>query len=439
VFSPALHEFSANESHQGKDCFVEGAAFALNESINHWRTEIVDAFGAGKTIFIFLASLHEFLIDTGERTYSGTGRNRTTIRQVTPTSNYQMVPVKLESIRNAEGRKFSSAKNSPILDPFTKAFSDQIEYLVHFAEGENYQPLLLTSDRSRVIAASLRGKRGNCFLLPFLRIDWNDLLILSKAGAPRWNAEALKSSGQLVDALVAIDKSCGIDVTPPPSWTGDAQFRLHNETSIETSILETDSKIEKLKDERGKFADELRKYISLRDLLFEKGTKLEAAVRLALLEIGFEVGTFADGDSEFDIIFSCGPNRYLGEVEGKDGSAIDVAKISQLERNVQEEFQKADDDDARIGVLFGNAFRLTDPRGRGDAFTAKVLSTAKRTGSRLVKTQDLFTVAQYLRSTKDEPFAEECRTALLKQVGQVVSFPAPPTTGPSQISSEVGS
>ena len=73
----------SSERYMGKSSLSNGASFRLRERADHWRTEILDAFTAGKTVIVFLSKLEEVYIATCEKQYAGTGRNRVTTRIVT--------------------------------------------------------------------------------------------------------------------------------------------------------------------------------------------------------------------------------------------------------------------------------------------------------------------------------------------------------------------
>lgn len=121
--------------------------------------------------------------------------------------------------------------------------------------------------------------------------------------------------------------------------------------------------------------------------------------------------------------------RLLGEAEGKNDKAINIDKLDQLNRNVQEEFAKRSDTKYSKGVLFGNAFRLTPLNERGEYFTDKCAAGFARLGFTLVRTPDLFQVAKYLKENRDPEFARKCRAEILNTHGKEVSFPSLPTKG----------
>lgn len=160
----------------------------------------------------------------------------------------------------------------------------------------------------------------------------------------------------------------------------------------------------------------------LRNLLFENGIALERAVRSALEFLGFRVSTVDNGNSEFDAVFESAEGRFIGEVEGRE-KAINVAKISQLRRNVDEDFARDEVNEPAVGVLFGNGFRVEEPSNRTECFTAKVISAAPALSIVLVNTVDLFEAVQSFRRTGNEEFALQCRRAIADSVGAIVSFP----------------
>jgi hypothetical protein len=170
----------------------------------------------------------------------------------------------------------------------------------------------------------------------------------------------------------------------------------------------------------------LRKAGVLKQLLYATGTELETAVLEALRILGFRAAQFKEGESEFDAVFESEEGRFLGEAEGKETKAINIDKLSQLERNISEDFARDDVSEPAKGVLFGNAYRLAPLSGRPTFFTEKCLSGARRTGIALVRTPDLFEVAMYVQESGDAEYARSAREAIRNTVGMVVVFPDRP-------------
>ena len=162
--------------------------------------------------------------------------------------------------------------------------------------------------------------------------------------------------------------------------------------------------------------------LKLKKLLYEKGKPLENVIIHVLNLIGFKASHYQENDSEFDAVFESIEGRMIGEVEGRDNKAINISKLRQLEMNISEDFEREEITKMAKGVLFGNAFRLKHPKERGEFFTKKCLIASQRNGTALVKTTDLFKIAQYLSEKKDNKFAKKCRKMIFDSVG-IVEFP----------------
>ena len=142
--------------------------------------------------------------------------------------------------------------------------------------------------------------------------------------------------------------------------------------------------------------------------------------------LGFAASNYKDSDSEFDVVFQSPEGRFLGEAEGKDNNMIGIDKLRQLEMNIHEDLSREEFIEPAKGVLFGNAYRLSAINERVEFFTEKCQKSAKRSGTILVRTPDLFRVAQYLSGETDQKYAQACREALLNAEGEIVQFPEPP-------------
>jgi hypothetical protein len=232
---------------------------------------------------------------------------------------------------------------------------------------------------------------------------------------------------RVLDAILAIDRTlrAGSSDTPSPSWTSQDDFVLASEQVLKHSILAVDGDIEKLLMRKADLEKQLADEGRLRRLLYETGRPLEQAIIEVLRLMGFNAEPFRETDSEFDAVFVSSEGRFIGEVEGKDSKAINIDKLRQLEMNIQEDLARDEVTEPARGVLFGNAYRLQHPGERPAIhFSDKCIKAAKRTGTALVRTVDLFQVGRILKETGDGDYAIRCRLALLTQGGQVVLFPA---------------
>ena len=338
---------------------------------------------------------------------------------------------KIKRVIAKSGTEIRLEFGASYLAPYWKEFSEYSPYQVEI-EGEFNKILLKSRVGDRVVGAAFHGKTGAILFLPplqhdegtFLRDDEND-----KEGKQYWTKDALRFGKRLVAALsgMAVSlKQLGA-ATPPPSWSLAAQYRLQLENDLESALAKCVKNISVLRIEKSKLETEMSAAGALRALLFEQGKPLERAVLETMRLFGFIAEPFANGESEFDVVFSSPEGRCLGEAEGKDNKAINIDKFSQLERNLHEDFSREEVKDYAKGVLFRNAFRLLPLEERDQYFTEKCVSAAKRIGAALIRTSDLFAPAKYLKEhPTDKEYARGCRESIFAATGDVVVFPGVP-------------
>jgi hypothetical protein len=430
VFQPDISEFLEGYTNyfQGKPSLFESTSFQLREAASRWRNELDEAFSHGKTIFVFMSALKEVFLDTGRREYSGTGRNRQTTNVVEPFNNYSMLPLTFTQLTAAHGKEIKPAGDLKIFAEYWANFADSSEYEVYF-DCETLSPLLLTRTGNKVVGGFVRERVGGgaFVLLPVLRYD-RTKFIQKKDNKHYWNKDALIFGEKLRNSFLQIDQvlAAARAVTPPPDWARHPQYRLSSESFLEASITKITKQVEHLSAQRSDLSNKLEKAGGLRRLLFEKGPGLEDAILEALTIIGLKPERFKDSESEFDAVFVRNKQRFLGEAEGKDNKPIAIDKMSQLERNLSEDFAREDVKEHAKGVLFGNAFRLQPPSERGEFFTEKCVSAARRIKAALVRTPDLFLAAKYVKESGDADYAARCVEAIVRAEGIAVVFPSVP-------------
>lgn len=433
VFSPQMgSEYYITRQYKGKPRLGESDSFKVVGDAAHWRSEIQMAFSTGKTIIVYLTELNEFYVETGEKGVSETNR-KTNITYVSEFNNYAFLPVNFEKIVSSSGKSIKFAKDVKFMTSYWKEYEASSSYEVILEGGfESKSVILVTKTGSRVVGLHLTNGKGNLFLLPDLSYPDEGFISSEEDNEgeiiEQWTPKATKYGKTFLSHIAEIDKSLQVDrdLTPAPRWTKNNKYRLPKELDAEKEIQAISIKIEKLEQSRVAAIKKLEEEGKLRSLLYETGHILEEAILEVLRLMGFTAETYKDSESEFDAVFLSPEGRFLGEAEGKDNSAINIDKLSQLERNIQEDFQKDDVNEYAHGVLFGNAYRLQPPQERQDFFTEKCLSGAVRAGISLVQTVDLFEVARYLKESQDKEYAQKCRQAIFESKGKVVVFPELP-------------
>lgn len=299
-----------------------------------------------------------------------------------------------------------------------------------YLDGKVSNPVFLTKTGEKAVGALFRVGVGNLVLLPPIEYDEKKFVKYdSKKKQYSWTSEAMKFGERLVKTFVDIDKALrkGGDKTPPPDWANESQFELVEENRLKSEIKVKAKQIDDLVVQKNEIITKLDQEARLRDLLFEKGKILENAIISALEALGYKAENYDDGNLELDqVIISPEGERFIGEAEGKDSSAVNIDKFRQLASNIQEDLQREEISTPAIGILFGNGYRLTKPSEREEQFTEKCINTAKSSNCILIRTTDLFRVTKFVKESGDNQFAKRCREVIKNSVGKIVDFPANP-------------
>lgn len=438
IFDPSIYDFYGYgcENYLGKPCLDDYNSFSLKEHIDHWKREILDSIKTGKNVFLMLNKEQEVYVATGEKSFSGTGRNRQTTRHVTNTSNYRMVPGGIKAT-NAAGSNMMLVGKDNVLAPYWSALGTISEYRV-LLEGKDIKPIVQTKTGEKVVGAHLRYKNadGNLLLLPYIDFEREEYSYQNEEDKKYyWTDEATTIGKSFLSSILALDKilrSTG-KLSAKPEWLTQNKYILPKEEIVRKSLIEVESEIERLHQRKDELLQRIEEESVLKRLLYENGKPLEEAIRITFELMGFSVSQFENAESEFDVVFESAEGRLIGEAEGKDNKAINIDKLRQLEMNIHEDYERDEVQNVAKGALIGNAYRLTEPSKREDFFTAKCLTAANRSGTALIRTIDLFAVAKYLSATTDEEFAGKCRKIILETIGVVIFPQTPESTKADQI------
>ena len=431
LFQPTISDYPAYGSYQGKPLYSESSSFLLQEAVAHWQKELAGALKAGKTVFLLLCDVGQAFVHTGEKKYSGTGRNRETTNIVKPVSNYDTLPFSLKVVE-AQGTSMALVPGNALLREYWQEFGSESVYRVYLTGSPQPQPLVTVKGSDRIVGGKFATKDGGVLVA----LPWMDLFreefLTEELESPEdkdgeeWTSEAKAWGKKLCDALEALDQTIRSQAsnTPAPQWVDANEFQTLKEATLINELEHVRNEIARLGEQQTELEAEIRDAGSLKPLLYEQGIPLEHAVLEAMRLMGFQASSYRDSDSEFDVVLECPEGRRIGEVEGRDRRAIDINKMRQLEVNIREDFSREEVSVPAKPILFGNAFRLVPPLERpADQFTAKCVTAAERNGTALVRTSDLFEVARTLSDCSDADFARVCREAILATKGDVVSFP----------------
>ena len=416
VFAPDFTEYAVEGRYEGKLLYNREASIKLLEDSRRWREELQTVLEAGKTVFVFFKGFEVFYL-----------RDKYSIEN-TYYDNYRFFPIPLPTIVPRQGEEIVFSKH-PVFSSIWDIFEEYFRY-ESYLDGAVETPIFTTRTAEKVVGALFKVGNGNLVLLPVLDYDEDEFIDHDPQENEKfWNEKATEFGSKLIKAFVKIDKTLRNDGTrtTPPDWAEDEDFQLAQEQTMKEEVERKSETIRKLKSERRELLEKINKESELRGLLFETGKALEKAVISALEILGYEAKNYNDGNLELDqVIISPDGDRFIGETEGKDKSAVGKDKLRQLITNTMEDFDRDEIEKRAVGILFGNGFRLANPSERKELFTDSCLELAKHSNCILVRTTDLFRVVKYVRESGDDDFAKRCRDSIKNSVDKIVEFPSIP-------------
>ena len=421
VFECTFLVESVQENYKGLPLLRESYSIQLKNAVDHWRTQLNDVFSSGKTVFLFLRKNEKVYIQTGNKQRAGKSNNSPLTNYVDLFEFYEFLPVTIGEIVSGTGKNVAN-NNKGVLSQYWKDFGSFSYYEAYFNsvfEGS----LIKSKSLNKTIGGIFKVDKGWLVILPPLNLP-----VRKKSSITNWAGDPYKISRKLLTYFIGIDDNirAGIQKTPPPEWIKSVEFDIEKATKIEGDADNLKTEIANLEMNLNAKINEIDNIYLAKRLLFEQGPQLEEAIIDCLNCMGFKAKSYSDSESEFDVVFESAEGRFLGEAEGKDNSAINIDKLSQLERNIQEDFAHDGITEYAQGVLFGNAYRLICIAERKEYFTSKCLSGARRSNIILIRTPDLYAVQKHIiDNPNDQEFKRLCREAIKISKGEIVKFPLP--------------
>ncbi|OBK90564.1 hypothetical protein [Mycolicibacter sinensis] len=339
------------------------------------RTNDFDEFlKLGRTLVVFLPGDLRVYIDSGERTHSGTGRNRQTTNIVKPLNIMEALPTR-PARAAALGDAMEPAHSS--IGPLYRQTSDYWCYASVFDEAEELRPLLRVTGTAKLAAAQTEHQDGTIILLPILLTgtpdeddqeedDYEygeegqseDVEAGGATAAPAETVADAPSNDQLdsetVDKMVFdwLTAFTSSEEVVWPDWADE--YRFKSEADRAQEIAQRQADIAKLQAEVDMLNSEQETDQRWKLLVVGTGTPFEEAVATALTQLGFDLRPTVPGRT--DIRGSRGNTSVVVETKGVRKSAAE-SHCAQLEKWVAEDLEVGR---KSKGILIINAY-LGDP------------------------------------------------------------------------------
>lgn len=411
------------QSHyQGLPSLHENVSVRLRADISRRRAEFAEFVNAGRTLIITMCPPQECYIDTGERQFSGTGRNRVTTHIVSKIDMLSAIPIKDLEVVRGRGNRITYVGDGSIVRLLRK-YSQYVEYTA-FMPASPVQAYAYVTETERAVGATQQSpNNGHLILLPRIDLknhglEFNDDDSESGSGETEPDEDASEwvdvAPDFQADLLAAVSQLTGEATISRPAWADqfltDQQQKLRDEISAQQDAIEQS---------RARLAalQLTDQQLAGRDQLYlGSGPTLEAQVEELLTLLGGETTTPEGNRADLRVTFPEG--NAVVEVKGVTKTAAEK-HAAQLEKWVSDDH--AENDVLPKGILAVNTWREIPLDERtGDDFPAQMLPYCTNRNHCLVTGLQLFVMRTQVEANPDH--ATEARRALLETTGVLAGY-----------------
>lgn len=397
-FVSSRYPESSTSPYQNKRLLSNYASNQITEDYKIIKEQLIELLKQGKMVFILMGSNENCYIYTGEKQYSGTGKNARQTNIVTEFDMYSFLPIKITAT-HVYGERIEICGKQPFINFFKKS-NECFHYAAYFTAPQPSM-LLKIPGTSKAVSAVFEYENGKIILLPlpYYEDDYTEEKYWRKYGKI------------YLDALFELSErlSTSLDDYVLPDWTN--YFSILNETA-ESIKLEKDlqrlKKIQRSIEKQEELICQIQRY---KTLLTASGDQLEDIVKLVLSELGFSLLEAEKGRS--DIIAKYGETDIVAEIKGVTKSAAEK-HAAQLEKWVAQFTEE--NEHAPKPLLIVNGFCDTPLLERVEnVFPNQMLKYCEARNHVLVTTTQLLCL--YIETRNDLSCLDERINGLLSTVG----------------------
>ena len=391
---------SYDSTYQNKTCLSEYNSAQIVEDYKKIKGQIEELLEQGRNLFVLMGSNDNCYIYTGEKQYSGTGKNARQTNIVREFDSYSFLPIKL-NLTEVVGEQIDVCCSSPYREFFINT-RECYYYDTYFSVAENSTTLGKIKGTDKAVAAVIPYGSGKIVLLPQIyeedEYDTED----------EWKENGKK----YLDSLFELNRRLNItdEEIDLPEWANsvcilDEKLRLKKQNDIERKIAKLQNELENEK----LAIQEIQKY---KLLLTSSGSLLEEIVKQVLEELGFTLLEAEKGRS--DIVAKYGEDAIVAEVKGVTKSAAE-RHAAQLEKWVSQYLEE--NEVSAKGILIVNGFCNTPLNERvEEVFPQQMLKYCVARGHVLLTSTQLLCL--YIEVNKNPKCREERIEELLSCVGK---------------------
>lgn len=405
--------YASTRPFQGERQIDESDSPRIQADFARRRRELKALLERGGTLVVFLPAPAAWYVDTGERTYSGTGRGRQTTRVVASMELYAVFPFPLRA-HPAQSSDLEVVGGEPFAS-FWRSIDGMMRAAAYLDEPIG-TPTLQIRGSNAIVGSIAKMASGTLILLP------QDILYEDVDAAVEWSddedqTEPYPEDVRFLDALFELVREVrvGEGEFSQPDWS--RSFILETESAELEKVKKAEAKAEKAIADADK-ANERLALIQRRKTLFTgTGKAFETVVAEAFTALGFQVEEGLPGRAD-RIIRHPDLGPAVLEAKGKAKSAAEKDS-AQLEKWASE--YQLEHEEAAKPILVVNAFRdLPLLKRTQDAFPDQMLPYAEARGHCLVTGIQL--LGAWLDAEREPSRAKEIATGVFKCVGRLGEF-----------------
>jgi len=362
------------------------------------REQLKEVLKQGKNVFVLLGTNESCFVYTGEKQYSGTGKNARQTNIVNEFDTYSFLPFKV-SVTHLYGESMEICCNSPYKDFFEK-ISDDFYYAAFFS-NKTGKELVRIKGSTNIISSVVDYEKGKVIFLPkpYCRDNFYE------------EAEWEEYGKKYLDALFELDERLGVSIDDfsLPQWAEELSILNQEEEQktlekYELQLKEITNKIEKQKE----VLFNISKY---KTMLTETGTQLENIVIQVIKELGFTLCETERGRS--DVIAMFEKTDVVIEIKGVSKSAAEK-HAAQLEKWVSQFMEEKGRQPKAILIVNGFCQKPLSERNE-DVFPAQMLKYCEARGHALISTVQL--LCMYIETKTNPTCSKERIQELLSTTG----------------------
>jgi hypothetical protein len=195
----------------------------------------------------------EVYVSTGDKEYSGTGRNQKVKKLVEPWSNYKSIPISLKWIPTEGSEMVIKSDYAELLGGYWQRFGRISRYFATWEEAGK-SVAITTRHGNKAVALARNSNNGALLLLPDLDFSSPENFV-KKKGEVLFSERYIQLCRGLIEEVIVIDRKIreGLEKTPEPEWAKAPDYSLKQEKKIREELLVVEAQLEKVqKKRRGK-------------------------------------------------------------------------------------------------------------------------------------------------------------------------------------------